>query len=236
MVYTALHGSYGLIWVLKDLITEEKSWVYRIGLPAATTLSLVLASYWLPFWVLVSGNAHLKAEEITDDRLFVAIMVFNIGLFLMIGTDVQKSTALKYYAELRKYDEKTWSKRIIDDGFMSRCRNLNYVGEMMIYGSYVIIPGDTRLYILIIVLWSIALGLGVNKKELSARTKPGWHSYAEKTLLMAPRFIPGRIEDPTLRKWAHAKINYAIWVAVFGMIWVVYQNGGLMHLIKNLYK
>merc|ERR1712150_279480 len=145
-----------------------------------------------------------------------------------IGTDVQKSTALKYYSELRKYDEKAWTKKIIDHGFMSRCRNLNYLGEMMIYGAYVIIPGDTRLYILIIVLWSIALGLGINKKELSARTKPGFHIYAEKTLLVMPRLIPGRTEDPTLKKWIHAKLNYAFWGMLFTGIWAIYKQGGIM--------
>ena len=41
VVYTALHGSYGLIWILKDCISPDASWKVKTSLLSASILFFV---------------------------------------------------------------------------------------------------------------------------------------------------------------------------------------------------
>ena len=46
--YLALHGSYGLIWLLKDVVMPDARWQTRITFGGAfMTFALVLGLYWL---------------------------------------------------------------------------------------------------------------------------------------------------------------------------------------------
>jgi len=222
IVYTALHSSYGLIWIIKDTLLGDKSWEQKIGLPAVFFVAIVLTLYWVPYYILVSGQSETPIEQIGFDRLFIAILQFNIGVFLMIATDVQKSTALKYYGELRKYDEKRWTKRIIDDGFMSNCRNFNFFGEIMLYYSYVIVVADTWCYKLMTISLFIALFNNIYKKERSNMSKSMWRDYSEKTLMMFPRFIKGSYYQ-----------NYLIWLCIFASLYMIYCLGGPINILKS---
>jgi len=51
-------------------------------------------------------------------------MMYCFGLVFMMGADGQK------YFTLRE------KRKLLNDGFMKYSRNPNYVGEMMIYGSF----------------------------------------------------------------------------------------------------
>jgi len=99
IVYTALHGSYGIIWIFKDMLMPDKSFQEHFSLTGVFATSTALILYWTPYFVLVSGNSETYIKDIGLDRLFIAILMYNIGVFLMIGTDVQKTTALKYFTE-----------------------------------------------------------------------------------------------------------------------------------------
>jgi steroid 5-alpha reductase family enzyme len=53
--------------------------------------------------------------------------MYNFGLVLMMGADGQKYFTLRI------------KKGLLNDGFMKWSRNPNYVGEMMIYGSFALL-------------------------------------------------------------------------------------------------
>jgi len=109
-------------------------------------------------------------------------MLFCIGVVCMIATDVQKTVALTYFKELRKYDEAGYTKRTIDDMYCGSSRNLNFLGEIMLYSAFLVVVGDSRGYFMFPALWCVVLLPNMLKKELSMSKKPQWPVYKEQTL------------------------------------------------------
>ena len=55
-IFLAMHGSYGLVWLLKDLAFPDPNWQKRITIGAGINAFLfVLGPYWLFGWLLISG-------------------------------------------------------------------------------------------------------------------------------------------------------------------------------------
>ena len=53
-VYFCLHGSYGIMWVLKSYIFPDKTWESRVGIPYALLILLGLILYWAPAYIITS--------------------------------------------------------------------------------------------------------------------------------------------------------------------------------------
>ena len=61
-VYTAMQGSYGLVWILKDVAFPDPSWQRRITIAGGINAFLgALGWYWVFGWLLVSGSASASA-------------------------------------------------------------------------------------------------------------------------------------------------------------------------------
>ena len=56
-VYLALHGTYGMLWLLKERIFPDRQWQQPIGWFPAVGMFLVLALYWLAPLLLISTGA-----------------------------------------------------------------------------------------------------------------------------------------------------------------------------------
>jgi hypothetical protein len=55
-VYTAMQGSYGLVWILKDMAFPDPNWQRRITIGGGImAFGGVLGWYWVFGWLLVSG-------------------------------------------------------------------------------------------------------------------------------------------------------------------------------------
>jgi hypothetical protein len=228
VVYTGLHGSYGIIWLLKDLITPDETFMKPVSIFGSMSVSICLAAYWYPFYVLVSDTAALKCSEISLERLLVAMIMFNVGVFMMIATDVQKTVSLKYMRQIPN------SPKTITDAYFKHSRSLNYLGEIMVYISYVVIPGDTYLYLSYLAIMSVTMSLGYIKKELSFRRKPEWSWYKEETLSLLPRIFSGNGSPlrEQIGSTGHALFNYALWYLVFVGGFKIYNAGGLFAILK----
>ena len=57
------------------------------------------------------------------------------------------------------------------EGMMAWSRNLNYLGEIMIYGSFVLLVNDALSYILIVQVWVVVFSLRMYAKEISFKKK-----------------------------------------------------------------
>ena len=56
-IYLALHGTYGLVWYLKDKAFPDPSWQQRVTiLGGVNAFVFVLGLYWLFGWLLISGH------------------------------------------------------------------------------------------------------------------------------------------------------------------------------------
>jgi protein-S-isoprenylcysteine O-methyltransferase Ste14 len=116
-VYLALHGSYGLFWVLKSNLFPDKSWERVIGFGFGLVNWFGLSLYWIAPWILTS-----KGVQAPGWYLGLCITLYVFGVFLHFSTDMQKYTSLR----LRP-------NQLITSGFMQRTRNMNYLGELLIY-------------------------------------------------------------------------------------------------------
>src|SRR5438105_5620514 len=57
-VYLALHGSYGLVWILKDQTFPDPNWQKKITIGGGINAFLgVLGQYWVFGWLLISGTS-----------------------------------------------------------------------------------------------------------------------------------------------------------------------------------
>jgi len=94
-IYLAMHGTYGLVWVIKDLAFPDPNWQKRvtIGAGIASFLS-VLGWYWVFGWLLISGVAR-PAYPLPDYACFCLCI---LGCVIMIAADAQKYFTLRVNA------------------------------------------------------------------------------------------------------------------------------------------
>ncbi|KAF8281393.1 Present in the outer mitochondrial membrane proteome 23 [Trypanosoma cruzi] len=174
--YTAIHGGYGLCWLLKELIFPDAKWQKKITLGSAIAIFLsVLGPYWY-----IAYNAIMKHPEHSNISLCMAIIVFQIGLSLMMGSDCQK------YFVLKK------EKGLITDGFFSRIRHPNYLGEMLIYGSFAFVSKDIRSFGVLAWVWVGIFVPYILRKEHRMSRHKGWHAYTLRSGLLLPRLFPSK--------------------------------------------
>jgi protein-S-isoprenylcysteine O-methyltransferase Ste14 len=179
-VYAALHGSYGLCWLLKDRVYPDPNWEGRVTIPAAFMMwALVLGLYWIaPFLLISSGYEAAPAV------LGGATILYALGVVLMMGSDAQKYFVLK-------------AKRgLITDGFFARVRHPNYLGEMMLYASFAIVAGHLLPWLVLAWVWIGVFVPNMLRKERSMSRYPQWEAYKSRSGFLIPQPFGGQ-ELPT---------------------------------------
>ena len=123
-VYTAMQGSYGLVWILKDVAFPDPNWQKRITIGGGINSFLgVLGWYWVFGWILISGVAQ-PDYPLPDFAWFcLCISLCIVGCAIMIAADAQKYFTLRV------------QRGLITDGMHRYIRHPNYLGEMMIWWS-----------------------------------------------------------------------------------------------------
>ena len=209
-IYTALHGSYGILWVLKDYWFPDKRWEVRLTPVSIFCVGAFLILYWAaPFIIATSSAADLEkafALKIAgasagvslsaSARRAICTFVYVIGVGMMLVADCQKYYALKYNRE--KARKKQF---LVDDGIFWNNRNPNYLGEMLLYGSFAaLVPitggrtlGSTGIalgylpWMVLAFIWGVVFMSNMYTKEDSLRKKPGWEAYRRRSWLLFPR-------------------------------------------------
>ncbi len=170
-VYTALHGSYGLVWLLKDRLFPDPSWEKRVTLGGAfMAWATVLGPYWLAPWLLVTSGL-----EAPPWRIGVSVLAYALGVVLMMGADAQKFFTLKA------------RRGLITDGFFARVRHPNYLGEMMLYGAFALLSMHALPWAVLAVVWTFVFLPNLLRKEASMARYPEWAAYEARTGLLLPR-------------------------------------------------
>lgn len=170
-VYLGLHGSYGLVWLIKDSIFPDPSWQRRITIGGAVnTWLLALGLYWIAPLIVVL----LRVEQ-PPAVLGGAIVLYALGVTLMFGADAQKYFVLKV------------RRGLITDGFFARTRNPNYLGEMMLYASFAIVAGHWIPWLVLLWVWSGLFIPNMLQKDASMARYPEWAAYKARTGLLIPK-------------------------------------------------
>jgi protein-S-isoprenylcysteine O-methyltransferase Ste14 len=169
-IYLALHGTYGILWVLKSRIFPDQQWEQPTGIGYGLVIWGSLSLYWVaPFllvWRSVEAPVWLNA---------LCTSIYSFGVFCHFASDMQKHTALKLQPE-----------RLITDGLFTRLRNTNYFGELLIYGSFALLSMHW-LSLLVLVTWIVAFWLpNMRRKDRALALLDGFDAYRQRTWYFIP--------------------------------------------------
>ncbi len=169
-IYLALHGSYGIMWVLKSAIFPDKTWEAKCSIWYGLYIWGGLTLYWISPFIIMSSSVY-------NSPMYLGIMValFTIGVFFHFAADMQKHAYLKLKPGV-----------LITDGLMNRCRNTNYFGELLIYLSFALL---SRHWIPIAVLVSFMIIIwlpNMRKKDQSLSRYGNYEEYKKRSSLLIP--------------------------------------------------
>lgn len=174
-VYLALHGSYGMIWILKDLSFPDDRWQVDITLGGGlTAIVAVLGPYWVAPYLLISpvlGETHAGANWIW---MTISIIVYALGFMIMVTADAQKYFTLKH------------QKGLISTGMFRIIRHPNYLGEMMIYSAFALLVWHWIPWAILAWVWLGYFSINIVMKERSMSRYPEWTAYKKRTYYLIP--------------------------------------------------
>ena len=169
-IYLGLHGSYGIMWVLKSMIFPDKTWEARCSIWYGFYIWGGLTLYWISPYIIMSTPVY-------NSPMYMGLMVgmFAMGIFFHYASDMQKHAHLKL-----KPGE------LITDGLMARCRNTNYFGELLIYLSFALLSRHW-IPILVLVSFMIIIWLpNMRRKDKSLSRYGDYAGYKKRSSLLIP--------------------------------------------------
>ena len=197
-LYLSLHGTYGLLWFLKDMVFPDKSFQHYLTVAPAILVTLFLLSYWLMGYEVMCG---LGDQNPSGKKIFGCFFIFTFGNILMMCSDLQKYIVLKY------------KKGLIDDYFLKNNRNTNYFGEILVYLTFAIACGRKEGYIMLILEWIIFFGSRIYMKDLNLAKKHGFEKYKKNSYIILFKFSQNHFINFT--------IYFLIILAIIGFIYVL---------------
>jgi protein-S-isoprenylcysteine O-methyltransferase Ste14 len=169
-IYLALHGTYGILWVLKSRIFPDKSWErpadWRFALFAWGGLSL----YWVAPYLLTS-----RGVQAPPWYLGMCMSMYGFGVFLHFASDMQKYMWLK----LRPGE-------LLTEGLWARVRNPNYLGELLIYLSFALLAMHWLPIVLLALFIAAYWYPNMRRKDASLARYPDFAQYRAHTRLFIP--------------------------------------------------
>lgn len=174
-VYLGLHGSYGFCWLLKHFTFPDRGWEMKTTIPSSImAMVTVLGPYWVAPFLLISGILGPEYEYPSKVILMSAIFIHTLGVVIMMSADAQKHYTLQV------------KKGLITTGLFKYIRHPNYLGEMMIYGSYALIVGHWIPWAILAYVWVYYFGTNIWMKEASMSRYPEWAEYKRRSKLLIP--------------------------------------------------
>ena len=178
VVYLALHGSYGILWVTKSYLFPDRQWEQNTPIWYGFGIWFFLSLYWISPYVISSGNHFIPFyidESINIVFIGLCITLYIFGIFLHFTSDMQKYIFLKINPG-----------HLITDHMFSRSRNTNYLGELCIYLGFTLLAKD---YLPLIGLLTIIIFIWVPnmiKKDKSLSRYSEFSDYKKKSKCFFP--------------------------------------------------
>jgi len=169
-IYLALHGTYGILWVLKSSIFPDRQWEQRTGWGYGLVIWGGLTLYWVAPWMLLWRGVQAPAWYVG-----MCVSMYSFGVFFHFASDMQKYTALQLQPD-----------RLITGGLFSRLRNTNYFGELLIYTAFALLAMHW-LPLLVLLVWIAAIWLpNMRRKDRVLSGFSDFNTYKERTSLFIP--------------------------------------------------
>lgn len=177
-IYLAMHGSYGLVWILKDVAFPDANWQKRITIAGGVNAFLgVLGWYWVFGWLLIS-RPEQPVYPLPDFAWFaLCISLCILGCTIMVAADAQKYFTLRV------------KRGLITDGMHRYVRHPNYLGEMMIYGSFALMVWHWLPALVLAWVWLGLFAVNMVMKEASMSRYPEWAAYKKRSWWLVPGIL-----------------------------------------------
>ena len=169
-VYLSLHGTYGILWLLKEKIFPDPYFKDEINNITAFIGFIFLGSYWVAPFILISSQ-----KDIPSALIAFCISINILGVFLHFASDAQKFFTLKL------------KKDLIKDGFFKRIRNTNYLGELLIYISFSILSMSYIPFLILGIFFFLVFIPRMLKKDKSLSKYKDFEEYKSKSGLIFPK-------------------------------------------------
>jgi protein-S-isoprenylcysteine O-methyltransferase Ste14 len=176
-VYLALHGTYGFCWLLKHIAFPDKSWETKSTVGGAVVVFLLLATYWVAPYLLISNGLGVDSTATPIWLLALCISLHTFGVVIMMVSDGQKFFTLKYRSGL------------IMEGMFKRVRHPNYAGEMMIYAAYALLVQHWLPWVILAYWWISIFYVNMLKAESSLSRYPEWEAYKARSGMVFPKLF-----------------------------------------------
>jgi steroid 5-alpha reductase family enzyme len=169
-IYLALHGTYGVLWVLKSRIFPDKSWERK-----ASRFDIVyfwggMSLYWVAPWLLISRGV-VAPPWYTG----LCISLYAFGVFFHFAADMQKHVALQLEPE-----------RLITTGLVARCRNMNYFGELLIYLGFGLLAMHWIPLLILLLVFAVVWLPNMRRKDRSLARYSEFEAYRRQSTLFIP--------------------------------------------------
>lgn len=172
LCYTAAHGSYGLLWIAKHFIFPDPKWETRTTvLGQVWSFLTVLGPYWLAPWLLISR----RVAEPSIGRCAAALGVYAVGVTAMMVSDAWARITLRYKPN-----------QLVTDGPFHYVRHPNYLGEMLIYGSFAAMVPHWAPKAVLGFIWFQVFLPNMVLKEVSISRHKGFDEWYARTGMLLP--------------------------------------------------
>jgi len=169
-IYIALHGTYGILWILKSRFFPDRQWESKCSLWYGLLIWFGLSLYWIAPYIIITENVQSPNWYIA-----MCIIMYVLGVFLHFTSDMQKFIQLRYHPN-----------NLITDVMFSRIRNINYLGELLIYLGFSLLAMHwfpiISLLCFIIIIWIP----NMLKKDKSLSKYENFEDYKKNTNIFFP--------------------------------------------------
>ena len=171
-VYLSLHGTYCMLWLIKDATFRDRRFDETIH-PLAGFIFVFcpLGAYWAAPFIIISNNLSAAPWLIA-----LSVLVTTLGIFYHYVSDAHKHAVLSIRKEL------------ITDGLFSRTRNPNYFGEMLIYAGFAILAQHWIPLLALAYWWSYFIR-NMLRKDASMSRYDAFAEWKNRTGLVIPKII-----------------------------------------------
>lgn len=169
-LYLALHGTYSLLWLMKQHWYPDKRFSIRRPLWIGIVfVFLPLAGYYIAPYLLASHHVTLPAPVLAG-----IVSVFIFGMFFHYVSDAQKFYTLRSGSTL------------INDSLFSLTRNPNYFGEILIYSALAALSAHWMPFVIVAAWTALFFVPGIRAKDKSLARHPGYAEYKSRTSPLIP--------------------------------------------------
>lgn len=173
-LYLAMHGTYGLTWLVKDLLFPDPNWQRRATIASCVIGAFGLGLYWLGGWLLISGTVTPRYPLPQDAWFCLCVSLCIFGCVTMMAADVQKFVTLQL------------KRGLITSGMFKYVRHPNYLGEMMVYGALALMVWHWIPALVLAYYWLVMFATNMAMKEASMSRYPEWGAYRTRTWWLIP--------------------------------------------------